>query len=54
MRLKATGTNPVNLELQVDALTPLTYADSDVLRKTLGTPGFGGYSADGIASEHRN
>ena len=41
MRFKATGTNPVSLELQVDALTPVTYADSDALRKTWGLQGSG-------------
>lgn len=40
LRLKATGTNPVALEAQVDATAVLTYDDSDVSRKQSGPPGF--------------
>ena len=47
MRLKATGTNPVALELQIDGLTTITFNDSDTNRKQTGTSGVGGYSFTG-------
>lgn len=49
VRLKATGTNPVNLELQVDATAMLTFADSAADRKQTGRPGPGGFATTGDA-----
>ncbi len=41
LRLKATGTNPVALETQVDATAVLTFNDSAADRKQTGPPGIG-------------
>ena len=43
-RLKATGTNPVELEFQVDATAAVTFSDSDASRKQSGRSGIGGYN----------
>ena len=38
-RFRATGTNPVNLEYQLDALAVFTVSDSSANRRTAGVPG---------------
>lgn len=43
-RFKATGTNPVALEFQVDATAVVTFNDSDAARKQSGRPGCGGFT----------
>lgn len=45
-RFRATGTNPVNLELQVGGTATLTFGDTNGNRHQSGRPGCGAYSAD--------
>lgn len=49
IRFKLIGTNPVNLEVQVDTTAVATVADSAANRKQSGRPGVGGFSAVGSA-----
>lgn len=50
VRFKATGTNPVLLEVQVDSTTVVTYSDSSAGRITSGDEGFNIFAAAGTTS----
>ena len=54
VRFKAVGTNPVDLEGQVDATAVVTFSDSAADRKQSGTPGLHGFATAANVAWHDN